>query len=76
MSSASLDVSLLPSPQADAELSEFLDACPTSFAQQTQEWRDVVTSAGNDEALFLACRQGGALVGVLPAYLFATIHAT
>lgn len=56
---------------ADAELEAFFAACPTSVAQQTVGWRDVITRTGADEPLFLACRRAGELVGVLPAYRYA-----
>src|SRR5262245_23560415 len=65
-------VEVMPaSDAADAELDAFFEACPTSFAQQTPGWRDVITTAGDDEPAFLACRRRGRLVGVLPAYRFA-----
>jgi hypothetical protein len=56
---------------ADAELAEFFAACPTSFAQQTPGWRDAIASLGVDEPLALGAREGGRLVGVLPAWRFA-----
>ena len=56
---------------ADRELGAFFEACPTSFAQQTVGWRDVIVSLGVDEPITLGCRRAGALVGVLPAYRFA-----
>ena len=59
------------SAAADAELDRFFEACPTSFAQQTTGWRNVITGAGSDEPVFLGCRRHGRLVGVLPAYRFA-----
>jgi hypothetical protein len=67
-----LDVAVLPAsdPAVDAELGTFMEACPTSFAQQTPGWRNVVTSIDRDEPLFLGCRHAGRLVGVLPAYRF------
>jgi hypothetical protein len=66
-----LDVTVLASdPATDAEVGAFLDACPTSVAQQTTGWRDVITSVDRDEPLFLGCRDAGRLVGVLPAYRF------
>jgi hypothetical protein len=66
-----MDVAVLPAdPGATAEIAAFLDACPTSVAQQTPAWRDVVTGVDRDEPLFLGCRSGGRLVGVLPAYRF------
>ncbi len=70
--SAALDVSVLPAsdPAQDAELEAFFRACPTSFAQQTPCWRNVITCIDRDEPMFLGCRQGGVLVGVLPAYRF------
>ena len=55
---------------ADRELDRFFDACPTSFAQQTPGWRDVITGIDRDEPHFLGCRRGGELVGVLPAYRY------
>jgi hypothetical protein len=72
VSAASLDVApvAFPDPEADAGLAEFFESCPTSFAQQTPGWRDVILGAGADEPCFLACRRGGELVGVLPAYRF------
>jgi hypothetical protein len=71
--SADLHVAELPASDraADAEIDRFLDACPTSFAQQTPGWRDVITGVDRDEPHFLGCRQGGELVGVLPAYRYA-----
>lgn len=57
-------------PADDAKLDAFFEACPTSFAQQTPGWRDVITAIDRDEPLFLACSEGGALCGVLPAYRF------
>jgi hypothetical protein len=70
---ARLCVEPLPAgdPAADRELEAFFDACPTSFAQQTVGWRDVIASLGVDEPIMLGCRRAGALVGVLPAYRFA-----
>jgi hypothetical protein len=55
----------------EAELEAFFAACPTSVAQQTPGWRDVIASVGPDEPLFLGCRRRGELVGVLPAYRYA-----
>ncbi len=68
----SLSVELLSAgdAEADSELAAFFAACPTSFAQQTPGWRDVITSLGVDEPLFLACRRSAELLGVLPAYRF------
>lgn len=68
-----LDVDLLPAgdPGVDAELDDFFERCPRTFAQQTTGWRDVVAGIDRDEPLFLACRRNGALIGVLPAYRFA-----
>ena len=57
-------------PATDRELDAFFSACPTSFAQQTPGWRDVIAGRGVDEPLFLLCREGARLVGVLPAYRF------
>ena len=55
-------VEVMPaSDAADAELDAFFEACPTSFAQQTPGWRDVITTAGDDEPAFLACRRRGRL---------------
>lgn len=59
-----------PFDAGDDELWSFFDACPTSVAQQTPGWRDVIAAIGVDEPLFLACRDGDALVGVLPAYRY------
>jgi len=71
VSGAALNVSVLPvEPDVDRELDAFFDDCPTSFAQQTRHWRDVITRLGADEPLFLGCRRSGELVGVLPAYRF------
>jgi hypothetical protein len=68
---AELTVSVLPAGAGvDGELDAFFDACPTSFAQQTRRWRDVITHLGVDEPLFLGCRRNGELAGVLPAYRF------
>jgi len=53
------------------EIDAFFEACPESFAQQTTAWRDVIAPIGPDEPIFLGCRDGGRLVGVLPAYRFA-----
>ena len=58
-------------PESDSQLAAFFDACPTSFAQQTPEWRDVIAPLGPDEPIFLGCRREGRLVGVLPAYRFS-----
>lgn len=55
---------------ADRELEAFFAACPTSVAQQTTAWRDVITRLDHDEPVFLGCRSAGRLVGVLPAYRF------
>jgi hypothetical protein len=66
-----LAVAVLPvDAQTDIELDDLLASCPSSFAQQTRHWRDVVTGLGVDTPLFLGCRSGGRLVGVLPAYRF------
>ncbi len=66
-----LDVSVLPvDARTDVELDELLASCPTSFAQQTRHWRNVITGLGVDTPMFLGCRRGGRLVGVLPAYRF------
>ena len=54
----------------DPEVDGLLDECPTSFAQQTTSWRDVITATDRDEPVFLGCRQGGRLVGLLPGYRF------
>ena len=78
--SANLRVELLDSGDAarnearDRELDEFFEACPTSFAQQTRHWRDVIAPLAGDEPLFLVARdptRGHSLVGVLPSYRFA-----
>jgi len=55
---------------ADAELAAFFEACPTSFAQQTPAWRDVIASLGVDEPVALGAREHGRLVGVLGAFRF------
>jgi hypothetical protein len=70
---AGLSVERMPAGDtaADHELEAFFDACPTSVAQQTVGWRDVIASLGVDEPITLGCRRGGTLVGVLPAYRFA-----
>jgi hypothetical protein len=66
-----MTVSVLPiDARTDSELDELLANCPTSFAQQTRHWRNVVSGLGVDTPLFLGCRSGGRLVGVLPAYRF------
>ncbi|MGE4609577.1 MAG: GNAT family N-acetyltransferase [Myxococcota bacterium] len=66
-----LEVSVLPvDTRTDVELDELLASCPTSFAQQTRHWRNVITGLGVDTPLFLGCRSAGRLVGVLPAYRF------
>jgi hypothetical protein len=71
VSGAALDVSVLPAESdIDRELDSFFGDCPTSFAQQTRHWREVITCLGADEPLFLGCRRNGRLVGVLPAYRF------
>ncbi len=54
----------------DAELDLFFDACPTSFAQQTKQWRDVIVPLAGDDPHFLIAREGDALLGVLPSYRF------
>ncbi len=56
--------------QTDVELDDLLANCPTSFAQQTRYWRNVITGRGVDTPLFLGCRSAGRLVGVLPAYRY------
>lgn len=68
-----MDATLLSAsdPATTAALDAFMDACPTSVVQQTRVWRDVITAIDRDEPLFLGCRDGGRLVGVLPAYRFA-----
>jgi hypothetical protein len=58
-------------PESDREVGEFLASCGTSFAQQTTHWRNVITRIDCDEPVWLGCRSGGRLVGVLPAYRFA-----
>lgn len=72
MRRGSLHVEVLAAgdPVADAELDRFLEQCPASVAQQTPGWRNVITSLGADQAMFLGCRQGEQLVGVLPGYRF------
>ncbi len=65
-----LEVALLPASAGDDELDAFFEACPTSVAQQTPGWRDVIRGIDADEPLFLGCRSGGRLVGVLPGYRF------
>ena len=52
------------------EVTAFLDACPTSFAQQTVQWRNVIAPIGPDEPFFIVCRQRGRMVAVLPAYRY------
>ena len=72
MTAKAVEVVRLPAEgDSDAELEEFFEACPTSFAQQTPGWRRVIHGVGVDEPLFLGCREGQTLVGVLPAYRFA-----
>jgi len=67
-----LVVERLPSGESstDREIEGFLQSCPTSFAQQTPQWRSVITGIDRDEATWLGCRRDGKLVGVLPAYRF------
>jgi hypothetical protein len=67
---ASFDVDLLPArdAQVDAELDDFFERCPRSFAQQTLGWREVVRAIDRDQPLFIGCRRDRELVGVLPAY--------
>ena len=68
---SSLEVSVLPAEsKVDSELDAFMAECPSSFAQQTPSWRNVITGIDRDEPRFLGCREGGKLVGVLPAYRF------
>ena len=55
---------------ADVELDAFFETCPTSFAQQSRHWRDVITPLAGDQAQFLLCRAAGELVGVLPSYRY------
>jgi hypothetical protein len=72
--SARLEITALcaSDPRQDAELSAFFESCPTSFAQQTPGWRNVIAEVGaGDESVYLGCRSGGELVGVLPAWRFA-----
>lgn len=57
-------------PAADARIEVFLDACPSSFAQQTIGWRNVIAPIGPDESHFLVCQRREEIVGVLPAYAF------
>lgn len=73
MSAASLSLEVMPAGdrEADAELDSFFAECPSSFAQQTVGWREVITGIATDEPMFLGCRIGDRLVGVLPAYRFA-----
>ncbi len=68
-----MDTVVLPAsdPATDAALDAFFEACPTSVAQQTVGWRDVITGIDRDEPIFLGCRREGRLAGVLPAYRFA-----
>ena len=58
--SASLEVEVLAGaePSAEAELEAFFEACPTSFAQQTPSWRDVMSPSGKvtDTVANPACR--------------------
>lgn len=66
-----LDMEILgPDHPGEAELESFFNECPTSFAQQTPAWRDVIAPLGPDDSHFLICRDGGKIVGALPAYRF------
>lgn len=67
-----LEVVRLPAHDSlvDAEIDELLDACGSSFAQQTPSWRDVILGAGTDEPAWLGCRRAGKLVGLLPGFRF------
>jgi hypothetical protein len=69
---SALAVDVLPAgePLTDAQLDAFFETCPTSVAQQTVGWRDVIAATGRDEPVFLGCRRAGRLVGVLPAYRY------
>jgi hypothetical protein len=66
---ASLSTAVLSWREARAEVGGFLDACPTSFAQQTPAWSAVVEAAGPDRSHYLACHDGRRTVGVLPAHV-------
>ena len=66
----SIEVIPISDRNLDGEIDNFLDRCPTSFAQQTPSWRDVIAAAGTDEPAWLGCWQRGALAGVLPAFRF------
>lgn len=66
-----LEVGLLTAdPAGDIEVDAFFERCPTSFAQHTTAWRNVIVGVGGDQPLFLGCRRAGELVGVLPSYRF------
>jgi hypothetical protein len=73
---SSMHVTILPTSdsEVDAQLDGFMNGCARSVAQQTRPWRDVISSIDRDEPLFLGCREGGRLVGVLPAYRFEGPH--
>jgi hypothetical protein len=66
----SIEVVPIADRNLDGEIDTFLDQCPTSFAQQTPSWRDVIANTGTDEAAWLGCWQGGVLAGLLPAFRF------
>jgi hypothetical protein len=67
---STVDVLAAGDPRTDAQLDAFFETCPTSVAQQTIGWRNVITATDRDEPVFLGCRREGRLVGVLPAYRY------
>lgn len=60
----------------DRSLDSFLDASPTSFAQQTTSWRSVITEIDEDDACFLICKRDEEIVGLLPMYRFVGPRGT
>ncbi len=68
--SGGLRVEVLSPGARDAELDAFFGSCPTSFAQQTPGWREVITGIDRDEPATLVCFRDDELVGVLPGFRF------
>lgn len=66
---APLATAVLSLSEARDEVETFLDACPTSCAQQTSSWSAVIEGIGPDRSRYVVCRDGTRTVGVLPAHL-------
>lgn len=61
---------VLGSEDSENAYRDFCERCPQVVAQQTLEWCYTIKDLGPDEPFLLMAKEGEAVVGILPAYLY------